>query len=420
MKLLLAEDSVMMRRILVGSLKQWEYEVVESEDGREAWERFQQDRFPLVLTDWMMPEMDGLELIKRIRASESNGYTYIILLTAKSDKEDLVLGMEAGADDFLIKPCDPGELRVRVREGERIIRLEQTLEAQNRQLRETQAALVQSEKLASLGQLAAGMAHEVNNPISYVANNLAVLRRDVISLSELVTKYHSAREALATVHPDLLEEIDELEGQCDLQWIQESLPRVFESSLEGLGRVRDIVKNLRDFARLDEAEWDDLDLNAALKSTVEVLAHEMEDSQVAAEFSLQEDLPPVTCRPAKINQVLYNLLQNAIQASEPGGRVFMRTLADHGEAAIVEVEDQGAGIDANNLPRIFEPFFTTKPVGRGTGLGLAISYGIVRDHGGTIDVESKINQGSKFRVRLPLCPNVGQASPLAQQSTTAH
>jgi len=328
MKLLVAEDSVMMRRILVECLKKWQYEVVETEDGTQAWEQFQRDRFPLVLTDWMMPEMDGLELIERIRASESPGYTYIILLTAKSEKEDLVQAMEAGADDFLIKPCDPDELRVRVREGERIIRLEQRLEDQNRQLRETQAALVQSEKLASLGQLAAGMAHEINNPISYVANNLAVLRRDVTSLTGLMALFHSAREALVAARPDLSDEIAKLEEECDLEWIQESLPRVFESSLEGLSRVRDIVNNLRDFSRLDEAELDDLDLNDALRSTIEVLGHEMTAKQVAAEFFLQEDLPAVTCHPAKINQVLYNLLQNAIQASEPDGRVVLRTSAN--------------------------------------------------------------------------------------------
>ena len=182
--------------------------------------------------------MDGLELIRRSRASESSSYTYIILLTAKSEKEELIHAMEAGADDFLIKPCDANELRVRIREGERIIRLEQTLADQNRELRETQAALVQSEKLASLGQLAAGMAHEINNPISYVANNLAVLRRDVTSLTGLLAKYRSSHSCLPTVQPELAEEIAHLEADCDLDWVQENLPRVFESSLEGLDRVR--------------------------------------------------------------------------------------------------------------------------------------------------------------------------------------
>jgi two-component system, NtrC family, sensor kinase len=392
-----------MRRILVGSLKKWQYNVVEAEHGAQAWDRFQQEHFPLVLTDWMMPEMDGLELTKRIRASVSAGYTYIILLTAKSEKEDLVQAMEAGADDFLIKPCNVDELRVRVREGERIIRLEQTLAEQNRQLREAQAALVQSEKLLSVAQLAAGMAHEINNPISYVSNNLEVLRRTVPSLIDVLTKYRSAGDLLASLRTDLADELGTLKDASDLDWVQENLPRLLGSSLEGLRRVRDIVNNLRDFARLDNAELGEMDLNAALRSTAEVLAHEMDARRVTAELRLQEDLPPVLCRPAKVHQVLYNLLLNAAQASQANGRIFLRTSVD-ADAVIVEVEDHGCGIEATHLPRIFEPFFTTKPVGRGTGLGLAISYGIVRDHGGTIDVESAINRGSTFRVRLPLHP----------------
>ncbi|MHB8866389.1 MAG: response regulator [Pirellulaceae bacterium] len=403
MKILVVEDSATMRRVLVGSLKKWQYEVVETDDGARGWDRFQKERFPLVLTDWMMPEMDGLELTKRIRASEPAGYTYIILLTAKSEKEDLVKAMEAGADDFLIKPCDPDELRVRVREGERIIRLEQTLADQNRQLRETQAALVHSEKLVSLAQLAAGMAHEINNPISYVSNNLEVLRRAMTSQVEVLAKYRSVRDTITTLPTDLAEEITRLENDGDLDWVEDNLPRLFESSLEGLGRVRDIVNNLRDFARLDEADLGEIDLNAALRSTTTVLTHEMETRRVAAEFCLQEDLPRVTCRPAKVHQVLYNLLLNAIQASRADGRIFVRTSADN-DYVIVDVEDHGCGIDAAHLPRIFEPFFTTKPVGHGTGLGLAISYGIVRDHGGTIDVQSKVDRGSHFRVRLPLRP----------------
>lgn len=408
MKILVAEDSTVMRQLLVHSLKAWHYEIVETADGTEAWERFQHERFPLVLTDWMMPEMNGLELVKKIRASDSADYTYIILLTAKTDKEDLVEAMEAGADDFLIKPCDANELRVRVREGERIINLEQRLAEQNRQLRDTQAALVQSEKLASLGQLAAGMAHEVNNPISYVANNLTVLRRDVTSLTGLLAKYRAALEALQATRPDLANEVAEWERECDLEWVQENLPHLFKSSLEGLSRIRDIVKNLRDFARLDEAELDDLDLNAAVRSTVEVLAHELEAARVAVEFCLCEELPRALCRPAKIHQVLYNLMLNAIQACQPEGHVVVRTSIENDKNVTIEVEDRGCGIAPEHLPRIFEPFFTTRPVGRGTGLGLAISYGIVRAHGGSIEVESKLGCGSTFRVRLPLKPiNVG-------------
>lgn len=403
MKILVADDSPLMRTLLEGSLKQWNYDYALAADGAEAWERFQSERFHLVLSDWMMPNMDGLELVKRIRQSTSNGYTYIILLTAKLEKEALVSAMEAGADDFLIKPCDPEELRVRVREGERIIRLEQTLADQNRQLRQAQAALVQSEKMASLGQLAAGMAHEINNPISFISNNLAVLRRDVTALVELLDQYHLLFRSPEN-QAALLDQLDQMEKACDLEWVRENLPRLFASSIDGLSRIADLVKNLRDFARLDEAEFDELDLNQTLRSTSEMLSREIESSQLAVEMRLTEGLPKIVGHPAKINQVLYNLVLNAIQASDASGRIELATYLDQQGLIVVEIRDQGCGIDPDDLQRIFEPFYTTKPVGQGTGLGLAASYGIVRDHGGTIEVESEINQGTTFRMRLPLRP----------------
>ncbi len=205
MRVLIADDSLVMRRMLQMCLQKWEYEVVEAEDGLQAWELFQRDNYALVVNDWLMPEMDGLELIRRIRSYDSSGYAYIILLTAKSEKEDLVVAMDAGADDFLVKPFNQDELRVRMREGERIVHLERTLVDQNRQLRETQAALVQSEKLASLGQLAAGMAHEINNPVAYVTNNLAVLNRDVQSVMEVLQAYRRGQNCWnATIHVWLL------------------------------------------------------------------------------------------------------------------------------------------------------------------------------------------------------------------------
>ncbi len=399
MKVLIVEDSLVMRRLLRSSLQKWQYEVTEAEDGARAWELFRHEHFPLVLTDWLMPEMDGLELTRRIRACELPSYVYIILLTAKSEKEDLVTAMDAGADDFLAKPFDSDELRVRMREGQRIIQLELKLAEQYRQLRMTQAALVQSEKLASLGQLAAGMAHEINNPVAYVTNNLAVLNRDVRSVVEVLRAYRRGADVLAQADPRLAAEVAELEAAGDLAWIEENLPHLFAASLEGLGRVRSIVQNLREFARLDAAELDELDLNAALASTLEILAHDVQEKQLAVRTDFAQ-LPPVVCRPGKIHQVFHNLLLNAIQASQPGGIIELRTAIDR-DRALVEVQDHGSGIAPEHLPRLFEPFFTTKAVGRGAGLGLAICYGIIRDHGGAIEVDSQLGRGSTFRVRLP-------------------
>jgi signal transduction histidine kinase len=266
-----------------------------------------------------------------------------------------------------------------------------------------EAALIQSEKLASLGQLAAGMAHEINNPLAYVTNNLAVLRRDMRATMGVLDTYRTGRDSLAGVAPDLAAAAVRMEQDIDLAYIQGNFLRDFDASLQGLQRVRDIVGNLRDFARLDEAEFKEADLNAALRSTVEIARHELKKKDIRLETSF-EALPPVLCHPSKINQVLLNLLINAVQACQPGGMVALRTRTAPGDAVEVEVEDNGCGISAAHVPHLFEPFFTTKPVGQGMGLGLSVSYGILRDHGGVIEVESTPGRGSIFRVRLPLQP----------------
>ncbi len=404
MKVLIAEDDRVSRRLLQSLLEKWGYQVVAASDGAEAWRRFQEDEFPLVISDWVMSEMDGLDLIRRIRASQRPGYVYAILLTSLSQKKDVVQGMVAGADDFVTKPFDFEELRVRLQAGERVIRLEWTLIEQNRVLRETQAALIQSQNLASLGQLAAGMAHEINNPLAFVTNNLAVLRRDALAVLDVLDLYRGAREGLARVEPALAAEAARREEEIDLDYVQANLGRLLDRSLEGLRRVRDIVHNLRDFARLDEAKFKEADLNAALTSTIAVLRHEIETKEIHLDQHL-ELLPAVFCCPGKIDQLFLNLLLNAVQACAPQGVVEVWTrIEPDGGGVVVEVRDNGHGIAPDHLPHIFEPFFTTKPIGQGKGLGLSVSYGIVRDHGGVIEVESAPGQGSAFRVRLPLSP----------------
>jgi signal transduction histidine kinase len=223
-----------------------------------------------------------------------------------------------------------------------------------------------------------------------------VLRRDTLAAVAVLDAYRRGDAAAAT----------RLAEKMDLAYFQENLARTCDTSLEGLQRVRDIVSNLRDFARLDEAEFKEADLNAAMNSALEILRHEIKKKAIRLRTHL-EPLPPVLCRPGKLNQVFLNLLLNAVQACAVGGSVEARTRPDGERGVVVEVEDDGCGIKPEHLSRIFEPFFTTKPVGQGTGLGLSVSFGIVRDHGGTIEVESAPGRGSTFRVRLPLHPRQG-------------
>ena len=399
MKILLAEDSLTMRRLLASQLERWNYEVTEVEDGQEAWEEFQRGQYSMVLTDWVMPKSDGIELTRRIRALKHHEYVYVVLLTARSEKEDLVEAMEAGADDFLGKPCNPSELRVRLLACERIMELEHTLIDQNQRLMEAQAALVQSEKLAGVGQLAAGMAHEINNPIAFVTNNLAVLQRDVQALIELTEQYQQALPAIDQVDKQAAARVQAIEAEMDFAWMQENMPRLFESSRDGLSRVRHIIGNLRDFAHLDEAAIDEMDLVEAIQSTLQVLTPNFQTQNIDTETDFQ-CRPKVPCQPAKIKQVLHSILLNAIQASGSGGSVRV-TVTEDDQFARVAIEDDGSGMDATTKQRLFEPFYTTRPVGAGSGLGLAVAYGVIRQHQGEIEFDSTPEKGTTFRVMLP-------------------
>jgi PAS domain S-box-containing protein len=266
-------------------------------------------------------------------------------------------------------------------------------------LKRAQSQLVQSEKLASLGQMVAGVAHEINNPLSFVANNVAVLQRDLRAIAGTLELYRRADPLIDAQQPALAGEIRDLAERADLAYTMSNIPELLTRSREGLRRIQQIVKDLRDFARLDESDLHDVDLNDGVRSTVNIILGVAKKRQVKIEMDLAP-LPPASCYPAKINQVVMNLLANAVQASHEGGTVTVRTRLENGRIRI-DVADQGTGIPEHVRERIFDPFFTTKPPGEGTGLGLSISYGIIQDHGGQIEVETETGKGSTFTVTLP-------------------
>ena len=278
------------------------------------------------------------------------------------------------------------------------------LKAAHEDLKRAEAQLVQSERLSSLGQVVAGVAHEINNPLAFVVNNVAVLQRDVGQLNELIRLYQEAEGTLEQHHQEQLARIHELAEQMDLAYVLEHVPAMMTRSREGLRRIQQIVKDLRDFARLDEAELKEADVNQSVGPTISIL-----QCQAAARgVTLIEDLAPlaaIVCYPAKINQVVFNLVTNALDACDPGGTVTVSTRPGPSGGIELIVADDGRGIEPTIRSRIFDPFFTTKPIGQGTGLGLAISYGVVASHGGTIEVESAPGLGSRFIVRLPAEPS---------------
>ncbi|MGH8055300.1 MAG: ATP-binding protein [Stenotrophomonas sp.] len=262
----------------------------------------------------------------------------------------------------------------------------------------TQEKLLQSEKMASIGQLAAGVAHEINNPIGYVHSNLGSLQEYLRSLFTVIESYERALRA-----PDpksQIAEIDDIRKRLDIDFISRDLPQLMAESREGIERVTRIVRDLKDFSYSGRDEsWKLVDLHAGLESTINIIWNELK-YKVTLERRYGE-LPMIECLPSELNQVYMNLLLNAGHAIADRGNIAVSTGVD-GDEVWVEFQDDGAGISADLRQRIFDPFFTTKPVGSGTGLGLSISYGIINKHHGRIDLESTVGEGSRFRIVLPI------------------
>ena len=259
-----------------------------------------------------------------------------------------------------------------------------------KKLKEAQNQLLQSEKMAAIGQLAAGVAHEINNPVGFVNSNLGSLKIYANKLLTVLNAYESNDPA----------QIAEARQKADLEFLREDLPSLITESQEGLGRVTKIVQDLKDFSHVDQVDRQEADLNAAMESTLNVVWNELKyKAEVIRELG---EIPHVDCVPAQINQVFMNLLVNAAQAIPKQGKIFVRSGIEN-QHVWFEVEDTGIGMNAEVQQRIFEPFFTTKPVGKGTGLGLSISYDIiVKKHHGRMDVKSEIGKGTCFRLWLPL------------------
>jgi len=267
-----------------------------------------------------------------------------------------------------------------------------------KKLAETQNQLMQSDKLASIGQLSAGVAHEINNPIGYVYSNLGTLKSYVKDLLSLLETYEQVENTISD--REVLARLQTIKEDLDIVFLKKDLSELIDESKDGINRVKTIVQNLKDFAHAESSdEWKQSDLHHGLDSTLNIVNNEIKyKANVIKEYGNIRD---VECLPSQLNQVFMNLLVNAAHAIEQRGTITIRT-GQQDDEVWVEISDTGKGITAENMQKIFDPFFTTKTIGKGTGLGLSISYGIIQKHHGRIEVTSEVGKGSTFKVCLPL------------------
>jgi len=269
--------------------------------------------------------------------------------------------------------------------------------ALNEQLANAQNQLLQSDKMASIGQLAAGVAHEINNPIGFINSNLGTLKSYVGQLLGVIEAYAGADPLLAG-HPEINAPIVARKAQADLEFLADDIQGLLDESRDGIERVTKIVQDLKDFSRIDSSDWAEADLEKGLDSTLNIVWNEIKyKAEVVKEYA---GIPRIECLGSQLNQVFMNLLLNAAQAIETRGTISIRTGAT-AETVWIEIADTGRGISPEHQKRIFEPFFTTKAVGQGTGLGLSLAYSIIQKHHGTLRVDSEVDVGSCFRIEIP-------------------
>jgi signal transduction histidine kinase len=405
-RILVVDDEEAVRRLFASCLSE-RYTCATAADAQEALVRMVSKPFALVLSDVQMPGLSGIELLRKI--TENFPDTAVVMVSGIDRTQRVLDAVRLGAYDYLVKPCDLHVLELTVEralERRRLLRdgkrYKKDLEKQNTELARSkaelerlQAQIVHSEKMASLGQLAAGVAHELNNPAGFIYGNMEILRTCAAGLERLLSFYDSA-----PLTDSLAARVKAIKEETDYERSLEDLKSIIADCHSGAERIRDVVQNLRLFSRLDEAEFKKVDLHEGIESTIRLLSQYYGSGRITLERHYT-DLPPVDCYAGQLNQVWMNLFINAAQATTYEGTVAVATRREN-DMAVVSISDTGEGIAPEHLKKIFDPFFTTKRVGEGTGLGLSITYGIIERHGGSINVKSRLGEGTTFTVTLPI------------------
>lgn len=383
-------------------------------DPLEALDYIKKNAVDLVITDLVMPKMTGLEFIEAIKSDEQLMLIKMLIVTSIDDSTKLSEAFGLGASDYITKPYNDYEFLARIKNAIREIKLRKELAIQlkrtkeehnklyiaNERLRVTQAQLIQKEKMAGIGQLAAGVAHEINNPLGFILSNFETLEEYISFIHTLIKKYDDLGIAD--------DSINEFKKDQDYEFIVNDIYEIIEDTSAGLNRVKEIIKSLRSFSRIDAfKEFVKYNINEGIEETLIIAKNEYK--YVASVEKKFGDVPDIEAYAGEINQVILNILINAVHAIKANeeniehGLIEIKTELVNESNVLLSISDNGCGMDQKTISKIFDPFFTTKDVGVGTGLGLSITYDIITNkHHGTIEVESYENVGTTINITLPL------------------
>lgn len=393
--ILIADMDIGNVEILQARLSAAGYDTIEAYDEEETLKQSIETLPDLILLDIMMPKMGGLDVLKSLKSHEVAKDIPTIMLIPH-DEITVVFGeSDIEPNEYLTKPISQTELLARIRSCLQMAENTRVQKDAHQRLENTRAQLIHSQKMASLGTLVAGIAHELNNPITFIYDNLDFLQRYIDSLLEMIDFYE-----IIPVGDQEGKQIEQQKEKLNLDYVRKDLAPLLKNIREGAERTKRIVTGLRTFSRAHEAEYEEIDIHQSLESTLSLLTNRLQN--VVRVHRQYGDLPFVECLAGQLEQVFANLLTNAADSLEGEGDIWITTDCGREEGRIwIRIEDNGKGIPEEDISRLFDPFFTTKEAGKGTGLGLKVSHEIIERHGGRIEVESRIGQGSAFTLVLP-------------------